>query len=99
MFDAEPDREPCDEETAMTDEPRGRLRIRPSWIVLGGLGVVGLVLVGFPLGSLLYGGILLLCPLMMAGMHGGHGKHGGDASPSSTHNAEGADHRHRISRD
>lgn len=46
---------------------------RVGWIVVGVLGVLVLVAIGVPLASLLYVGVLLLCPLMMATMHGGHG--------------------------
>ena len=52
----------------------GRSRIRPGWLVVAGLGVLPLVAAGVPLVSLLYVGVLLLCPLLMAGMHGGHGR-------------------------
>lgn len=62
----------------MSDGAR-RWRIRPSWVVLGALGVLGLIVLGIPLATLLYIGVLLLCPLMMVGMHAGHGGH--DASP------------------
>ncbi len=51
----------------------GGAKIGPGWFVAAGLAVLGLVAVGVPLVSLLYVGILLLCPLMMAGMHRGHG--------------------------
>jgi Protein of unknown function (DUF2933) len=41
--------------------------------VTAGLAVVVLLAFEVPLGSLLSVGVLLLCPLMMARMHGGHG--------------------------
>ncbi len=54
---------------------------RPAWLVLG-LGAVALfgvlALAGVPLGSLLILGVLLTCPLMMAGMHLGSGHDGHD---------------------
>ena len=53
----------------------GRFRINPTWIVIGIVGVLTLLALGVPLGSLLFVGVLLLCPLLMAGMHGGHGGH------------------------
>jgi hypothetical protein len=59
-------------EAAMSDGARS-WRIRPSWVVLGVLGALGLIVLGFPLATLLYLGVLLLCPLMMVGMHAGHG--------------------------
>lgn len=46
-------------------------------IVLTSTGVVG-----GPLATLLLVGLLLLCPLMMLGMHGGSGQgHGGEHAP------------------
>lgn len=54
-----------------------RAKIKPVWLVASGLAVLALVSAGVPLGSLLFVGILLLCPLLMAGMHGGHGHGGG----------------------
>jgi hypothetical protein len=53
-----------------------RTNIRPWWIGMAAAGVITLLLLGVPLVSLLYVGVVLLCPLMMAGMHGGHGRHG-----------------------
>lgn len=58
----------------MDHQAVGRTRIRPAWIVAAGLVVLALVALGVPLVSLLYVGVLLLCPLLMAGMHGGHGQ-------------------------
>lgn len=57
----------------MDSRPMGRTRIRPAWIVAAGLAVLAFVAAGVPLVSLLYVGALLLCPLLMAGIHGGHG--------------------------
>ncbi len=42
-------------------------------------------LFGIPLGSVLFVGLVLMCPLMMMGMHGGHGA---SARPDAVH-----DHR------
>ena len=58
----------------------GRSRIRPGWLVVAGVGLLALVAAGIPLGSLLYIGVLLLCPLLMAGMHGGHHRAQGHAA-------------------
>jgi hypothetical protein len=58
----------------MDHQTIGGTKIRPAWIVAAGLAVIALVAFGVPLVSLLYVGVLLLCPLMMAGMHGGHGR-------------------------
>jgi hypothetical protein len=38
--------------------------------------VLAVGLFGVPLGSVLFVGLLLVCPLMMMGMHGGHGPPG-----------------------
>lgn len=83
----------------MDHQTIGGTRIRPAWIVAAGLVVLALVALGIPLVSLLYVGVLLLCPLLMIGMHGGHGQnhdheshHGrsdhaaaSDPGPSGTH--------------
>ncbi len=45
-------------------------------VVLIALATSGLV--GTPLATLLLVGLLLLCPLMMLGMHGGSGEHASD---------------------
>lgn len=58
----------------MDHRTMGGTRIRPAWVAAAGLAVLVLVAFGIPLVSLLYVGILLLCPLLMAGMHGGHGQ-------------------------
>lgn len=68
----------------MDHQPMGGIKIRPAWIVAAGLAVLALVAVGVPLGTLLFVGVLLLCPLLMAGMHGGHGQ----AHDHETHSAE-----------
>lgn len=56
---------------------------RNRMIALGGLAVVGgtVAVIGFgiPLGTLLLVGILLCCPIMMIGMHGG-----GTSTPDGT---------------
>jgi hypothetical protein len=76
----------------MDRQTMGRTRIRPAWIVAAGFAVLALVAAGVPLASLLYVGILLLCPLLMAGMHGGHGQaHGHTAHPGEPDRVESPD--------
>ena len=58
----------------MDHRTMGGTKVRPAWIIAAGLVVVALVALGVPLVSLFYVGVLLLCPLLMAGMHGGHGQ-------------------------
>jgi hypothetical protein len=48
-------------------------------IILTGTGAVG-----GPLATLLLVGLLLLCPLMMLGMHGGGREHGGEQVPAGS---------------
>lgn len=70
----------------------GKTKIRPAWLVAAGLAVLALVALGVPLVSLLYVGILLLCPLLMAGMHGGHGQdHGHEAHTEDPERVESSD--------
>ena len=49
----------------------------PLYAIAVAILVVGLVAVGVPANTLLYGALALACPLMMVfmmgGMHGGHG--------------------------
>jgi Na+/glutamate symporter len=76
----------------MDHKTMGGTRIRPGWIVAAGLAVLALVAFGVPLVSLLYVGILLLCPLLMVGMHGGHGQaHGHEAHPEEPDRVESSD--------
>jgi len=50
----------------------GRLRA----LLIGGAGAaIGAGLLGVPLGTILFVGLLLVCPLMMMGMHGSHSEH------------------------
>jgi hypothetical protein len=51
-------------------------------LVIGGVVLVGLLLVGrIPLsGFLVFGLLLVLCPLMMLGMHGSGRQHSGNSS-------------------
>lgn len=47
-----------------------------------------------PLGTLLLFGLVLLCPLLMAGMHGGEHEHGGPRDAPEEDAEEEAGHRH-----
>lgn len=59
-----------------------------KYMLLGGAGVFGvLLLVGVPLSSALLYAVLLACPLMMFTM-GGHGGHGG---AGRDHSSRGSD--------
>lgn len=61
-------------------------RRRVGWVVglAGALGVA-VLLFGVPLGTALSVGVLLVCPLLMHGMHGhgASGGHEGGASPAA----------------
>lgn len=59
-------------ETKTTDQRR-------IWWIVAGAVVVAIAVGAFgaPLGTVLLVGVLLLCPLMMMGMHGGHESHAG----------------------
>lgn len=61
--------------------------------------VVGLVALGVPARTLLFGALVLACPLMMLTMHGGmgHGGHGAthDARPADTVPPAAAGHASR----
>ena len=46
-------------------------KIRPAWIGVAIVAVGVMAALGVPLVALLFIGVLLLCPLMMVGMHGG----------------------------
>jgi hypothetical protein len=65
----------------MFDGWMGSSKPRLGWVVIGAPGVLALVAIGVPLVSLLYVGVFLLCPLIMAGMHGGHGQSRGHEGP------------------
>ena len=67
---------------------------RPLIAVALGVAVVALTVFKVPLGTLLLLGLVLLCPLLMAGMHGGGHDHGGQHH-ADEEDAEGAiGHRH-----
>ena len=56
----------------MNHETQRRRRYGPGLAVAAVAAVLAVGLFGVPLGSVLFVGLLLLCPLMMMGMHGGH---------------------------
>lgn len=75
----------------------------PVLLAAIGAAAAAVGLFGVPLGSVLLVGLLLLCPLMMAGMHGGGHSHGqvGGSHEGHTEAAPGPDdtdasrpHRH-----
>ena len=53
----------------------------PLYAIALAILVVGLAFVGVPVQTVLFGLIVLACPLMMILMMGGHGGHGGNAGP------------------
>jgi peptidoglycan/LPS O-acetylase OafA/YrhL len=63
--------------------------------------VVGLVALGVPAQTLLFGALVLVCPLMMmlmmGGMHGGHG-HGGAGSDPGNAASDSRDHKSTADR-
>lgn len=67
----------------MNHRSNGVSMIRPGWLAVAGLAVPALLTVGVPMAGLLYVGVLLLCPLLMADRHRGHGsayQRGADAA-------------------
>lgn len=57
-------------------DPRDRARLRTALIVIGLGAAAGLAIFRIPLQSIFVLGIVLLCPLLMLGLHasGGHGQ-------------------------
>ena len=56
-------------------------------LVVGAAALGGLLVgrgFGVPLGTLLLLGLIVMCPLMMFGMHGGGHQHGGDTTSQPT---------------
>ncbi len=71
------------------ERPRSNL---PWVMVFGAVALfAGLALAGVPLGSLLVLGLVLTCPLMMAGMHmgSGHGEHPQSDRDDDAHECQG----------
>jgi|SoiMethySBSTD1v2_1073268.scaffolds.fasta_scaffold193182_4 DUF2933 family protein len=57
----------------------------PLYAIAPAILIVGLAFAGVPVQTILFGLLVLACPLMMLfmmGGHGGPGGHGGDAGPS-----------------
>lgn len=70
--------------------------VKPAWVVVAVVAAAGLGALGVPLVALLFIGVLLLCPLMMLGMHGGgHGQ----ATHDETWSGSGAPHAGAETRD
>jgi Na+/glutamate symporter len=69
----------------MNYETQGWRRFGPGLAVAVVAAVLAVGLFGVPLGSVLFVGLLLLCPLMMMGMHGGHGAPRGSDSATDDH--------------
>ena len=64
----------------MSQRPEGTFRPPVGILAAIGAAAVAVGLFGVPLGTVLLVGLFLLCPLMMAGMHGdghSHGQAGG----------------------
>ena len=57
-----------------------RTKLRTVVLVAVGLAVLAVMLFRVPLATVFSLGLLLICPLLMVGMHGRH--HGGQASSS-----------------
>ena len=55
---------------------------------------IGATVFKVPFGTLLLFGLLLLCPLLMAGMHGGGHDHGGPRDAPEEDAEEESGHRH-----
>jgi hypothetical protein len=70
--------------------------VRPAWVVVAVVAAAGLVALGVPLVALLFIGVLLLCPLMMLGMHGGEHR---QATHDETWSGSGAPHAGAETRD
>ncbi|WP_232837247.1 DUF2933 domain-containing protein [Lentzea terrae] len=51
--------------------------------------IVGLAFVGVPVQTMLFGLVVLACPLMMMFMMGGHGGHGGSDQQDRDHHTTG----------
>lgn len=62
---------------------RSQAKPWPFVIGLVALGVAGALALGVQPGTLLAIGFVLICPLMMFGMHGGHGHAGHESRTSS----------------
>ena len=60
-----------------------RAKVRTSVLVATVLVVLAVTLFRVPLATVFTLGVLLICPLLMVGMHGGHGGGHGDHAASA----------------
>ncbi|WP_062641050.1 DUF2933 domain-containing protein [Streptomyces maremycinicus] len=70
---------------------------RPIYALAAAIGIIGLVALGVPIGTVILLAVLAACPLMMLMMHGGHGggMHGGhDHTDESTDKDRDPLHKH-----
>jgi len=82
------------------DRMEGRRRNIPTLLLVGtAVIVIAVTLFRVPLASVLGLGVLLICPLLMVGMHGGHGgSHHGEEPDSADHRGtDPVSHQHRPS--
>lgn len=69
-------------------------KLRTRVLVATGLVVLAVTLFRVPLATVFTLGVLLICPLLMVGMHGGHGGGHGDHAASADDVRARADVRH-----
>lgn len=65
----------------------------PFYAIALAILIVGLAYTGVPLPTILFGLLVLGCPLMMMFMMGGHGGHGGRDQPSDSREQHDHDRR------
>jgi hypothetical protein len=64
-----------------------RTRLAPVLVIVGGLVILAVMLFRVPLATVFTVGLLLVCPLLMVGMHGG-GHAGGHATHADESRAD-----------
>ena len=74
----------------MSQRPEGTFRLPVGVLAAIGAAAVAVGLFRVPLGTVLFLGLLLLCPLMMAGMHGGGHSHGQGGGSHEDHTHAGS---------
>jgi hypothetical protein len=86
----------CDEvkENDMFANDVKQAKLRTRVLVATGLVVLAVTLFRVPLATVFTLGVLLICPLLMVGMHGGHGGGHGDHAASADDVRANADVRH-----
>lgn len=72
-----------------------RTKLRTVLLIAAGLGVLAVMLFRVPLATVFSLGVLLICPLLMVGMHGGHhgGAHPATSDDVGAHSGDTADGR------